>query len=92
MTHSATARKLVLASVGLMLATGACVTPASAQQQPATPKVDAAQAPRQAPVGHRQPRAADVPPPQQQQQTDSTAGQGGRDKTLDQRLQICRGC
>jgi hypothetical protein len=91
MTHSATTRKLLLASVGLMLAMGACITPASAQQQPPAPKVDAAQAPRQAPVGHRQPRATDVPPPQQQP-ADSAAGQERRDKGIDRSLQICRGC
>jgi len=91
MTHAATARKLVLASFGFMLAAGACVTPASAQQQSPTPKVDAAQAPRQAPVGHRQPRATDVPP-QQQQPADSNVGQERRDKGIDRSLQICRGC
>jgi hypothetical protein len=91
MTHHAASRKLFLASVGLMLAALAPATPAFAQQQAPAPKVDSAQAPRQAPVGHRQPRATDVPSPQQQP-VDSTAGQGQRDKTLDQRLQICRGC
>jgi hypothetical protein len=94
MTHNATSRKLVLVSIGLMLATGAYVTPISAQQQPPAPtpapKVDAAPMPREAPVGHRQPRAADFPPPQQQ--TGTAAERDPRDKALDRRLQICRGC
>jgi len=42
----------------------------------------------QAPVGHRQPRAADLPatrPPEEEQQLQ-------RDREFDEKLRICRGC
>jgi hypothetical protein len=44
----------------------------------------------QAPVGHRQPRAADLPP-----ESRNAGGESGRsqaDRDLDKALQICRGC
>jgi hypothetical protein len=48
------------------------------------------QAPRaiQAPVGHRQPRAADLPPDVGQAEKAPTP----QDQELDQRLKICRNC
>jgi hypothetical protein len=47
------------------------------------------QAPRaNAPVGHRQPRAADLPPEIGQTERAPTP----RDKELDESLKICRGC
>ena len=39
-----------------------------------------------APVGHSQPRAADVP------LSPSLAGQEALDRALDEKLRICRGC
>jgi hypothetical protein len=44
--------------------------------------------PLPAPVGHRQPRASDIPPPSS---GDSTREAEPRDD-LDERLRICRGC
>ena len=44
----------------------------------------------QAPVGHRQPRAADVA--NVQQNTPAEKQRAKRDRELDRRLQICRGC
>jgi hypothetical protein len=43
----------------------------------------------QAPVGHRQPRAKDLPPPQQ---TAEEREQARKDRELDKRLRICRNC
>lgn len=41
-----------------------------------------------APVGHRQPRASDVPPTQEKNYTESA-----EDKALDRKIKsICRGC
>lgn len=44
---------------------------------------------RQAPIGHRQPRAADVPGPSSSQ---LELDQRRQDEQLDRRLIICRGC
>jgi hypothetical protein len=44
----------------------------------------------QAPVGHRQPRASDLPPESQRAATESE--RSPRDRELDKILQICRGC
>jgi hypothetical protein len=62
----------------------------SAQEQP-TPPSDRAHArgPFAAPVGHRQPRAADIP------QTEKTAADLRDERQqaeLNRRLRICRGC
>lgn len=48
--------------------------------QPATP---------QAPIGHRQPRAADLPP---RTQTEEDVWMNRINRDLDRKLQICRGC
>jgi hypothetical protein len=46
---------------------------------------------REAPVGHRQPKAGEVP--QEQQLTDAEKRQKELDKALDKKLRsICRGC
>jgi hypothetical protein len=44
----------------------------------------------QAPVGHRQPRAADLPP--ESRNAGSESGRSQADRDLDKALQICRGC
>ncbi len=46
----------------------------------------------QAPVGHRQPRAADLPPPQETRQSQETEN-ARQDAVLDSKIKgICRGC
>jgi hypothetical protein len=44
----------------------------------------------QAPVGHRQPKASDLPPESQRAATETE--RSPRDRELDKILQICRGC
>jgi hypothetical protein len=44
----------------------------------------------QAPVGHRQPRAKDLPAPEQK--TAAEREQERKDRELDKRLRICRNC
>jgi hypothetical protein len=81
----------IVASMGLgMLAAYAQTDP---QREPQTqPPIQSAPPPStngralpQAPIGHRQPRAADVP-----SQGEITIAPG--DVGIDQKLQICRGC
>jgi hypothetical protein len=43
-----------------------------------------------APVGHRQPRLSDLPP--ESQRAASNTERSTRDRELDRKLQICRGC
>jgi hypothetical protein len=81
----------IVAAMGLgMLDAHAQTTPppqpqpqAPAQSLP--PPLTTGRAQPQAPIGHRQPRAADVP-----RQGEVTVGPG--EMELDQKLQICRGC
>src|SRR5262245_52289883 len=44
----------------------------------------------EAPVGHRQPKASDLPP--ESRDAGSTTGRSQLDRELDKALQICRGC
>ena len=44
----------------------------------------------QAPIGHRQPKASDLPPESQRAATETE--RSPRDRELDKILQICRGC
>jgi hypothetical protein len=44
----------------------------------------------QAPVGHRQPKASDLPPESRDAATNTERSQ--RDRELDKVLEICRGC
>jgi hypothetical protein len=46
----------------------------------------------QAPVGHRQPRASDIPADSQSIATEEGRRQMQRDRELDKKLWICRGC
>lgn len=45
----------------------------------------------EAPVGHRQPRAADLPPPTPKEAAELRKEQE-RQRKLDRSLQLCRGC
>ena len=45
-----------------------------------------------APVGHRQPRASDIPADSQSIATEEGRRQLQRDRELDKKLWICRGC
>jgi hypothetical protein len=81
----------IVASMGLgMLAAYAQTDPPREPQtqpptQSAPPPSTSGRALPQAPIGHRQPRAADVP-----RQGEITIAPG--DVGIDQQLQICRGC
>jgi hypothetical protein len=86
-----TAILAIVASMGLgMLAAYAQTDPPRQPQtqppiQSAPPSTSGRALPHQAPIGHRQPRAADVP-----SQGEITIAPG--DVGIDQKLQICRGC
>lgn len=79
-----------LALVTLLLPVAVAVSAAAAQDKPATAPQATESKVRPAPVGHRQPTAADIAKAQQ----DSAAGPDRykSDRELDKRLQICRGC
>ena len=76
---------LALAFAGLLF-----IAPLTAQQQ-VTPPSDPANArrPIDAPVGHRQPRAADIPP---SNKTEAELLEERQQAELNRKLQICRGC
>jgi hypothetical protein len=80
---------LVLAA-GIVLPATAVAQSSPAPGSPGRPPGTSGIAPpttKEAPVGHRQPRAGDVPDP------DIAAPHGGRDKEIDRVLNsICRGC
>jgi hypothetical protein len=83
--HVALRVAALLVLPGLLYATAAGALddrPAVTAQQPATSS--------NAPVGHRQPTAADVA--KEPQQTAADREREKRDRALDKRLQICRGC
>ena len=70
--------------------------PAKAQTQPpldrttgTAPRAEGSLVP-QAPVGHRQPRAADLPPAAERTAADQERER--KDRELDKRLRICRNC
>ena len=78
----------VVASMGLGMPTAVTQTapaPDPQARQSLPPPSTTGRAQPQAPVGHRQPRAADVP-----RQGEITIGPDEID--LDRKLQICRGC
>lgn len=66
--------------------------PAASQNRPAdpAPRSDPASKIPQAPVGHRQPTAADVP--RNEPKTAADLAREKRERELDAKLQICRGC
>ncbi len=84
-------RTLLLATLTLAALLGATAASAQDQREPnkrlQETSGNAAAVP-QAPVGHRQPRATDLPaarPSEQEQQLQ-------RDREFDKKLRICRGC
>jgi len=81
-----------LASFWLALSAG--LPGSSAQEQPSAPQAAPTRTPLQAPVGHRQPRAADVPSESRDGATTPapTPAPSRGERRLDSRLQICRGC
>ena len=72
----------------LILSASALSNMATAQTNPAPRAGALFQAPLQAPVGHRQPRAHDLPSSVTRAEGSSTAA----DKAIDRKLEICRGC
>lgn len=85
-------RLAVLALPALLMA-----APAKAQTLPPQDRTTTGIAPRaegslvpQAPVGHRQPRAGDLPPAAERTAADQERER--KDRELDKRLRICRNC
>ncbi len=73
--------RLTIVTSAMILITASAWSSALAQSAPS----------REAPVGHRQPKAGEVP--QEQQLTDAERRQKELDKALDKKLKsICRGC
>lgn len=71
----------------LLSASGVVAQSKSGTSGPANPSASDRGLP-QAPVGHRQPRASDVPPPQ-----DKNYMESAEDRALDRKIKsICRGC
>ena len=83
---------LLLLSPPALLASAAAVAGSDqAAMKPAQQQQDSAQRTQpQAPVGHRQPTAADVGAAASP--TERDLAQQKRDRALDRKLQICRGC
>jgi hypothetical protein len=74
--------------VALLAASGALAQSKSGASGPATPSATNSGSIPNAPVGHRQPRASDVPSAQEKSYTESA-----EDKALDRKIKsICRGC
>ena len=71
------------------VAAGAQTAQPRDQTSGAAPPADAAPLP-QAPVGHRQPRAADIPAPPEKTAADRERER--KDRELNERLRICRNC
>lgn len=90
-----TRHRLVL-FVTLALSPLLCATSAGAQDQSRRPPETTGSAGTspagvpQAPIGHRQPRASDVPTDTPRTNEEETQIQ--RDRELDKKLWICRGC
>jgi hypothetical protein len=88
MLHS---RTTMLALVGSAILAGSAVAQdnAASQNRTVEPPRTTGQAPRQvqAPIGHRQPTAKDVP-----QRDFNEAAPSPGDRDIDRRLNICRGC
>jgi hypothetical protein len=82
--HEARLHALTLAGgLGVLVLTGVVRPDVAAAQSGAAP------APRlQAPIGHRQPRAQDLPPNVRRDEGGATAEQ----RALDKKLEICRNC
>jgi hypothetical protein len=89
-------RHQVVLLVTLVLSSQVCASAASAQDQSKRPPETTGSASTlpsgvpEAPVGHRQPRASDVPSDTRRTNEEETQIQ--RDRELDKQLWICRGC
>jgi hypothetical protein len=86
------ALRLALPVVTVLLtnfAAGAQTAQPRDQTTGAAPPANAAPVP-QAPVGHRQPRAADIPAPSEKTAADRERER--KDRELNERLRICRNC
>jgi hypothetical protein len=81
-------RLAILALPGLLTYQGAVAQPRD-QTTGAAPRTEERLVP-QAPVGHRQPRAADIP--DSLEKTAADRERERKDRELDKRLRICRGC
>ena len=84
-------RMLVLLAAllpGVLMSVDAGAQRASNRTTGTAPAVEEPLAP-QAPVGHRQPRAKELPPPEK---TAADREQDRKDRELDKRLRICRNC
>jgi hypothetical protein len=73
----------------LLYATAAAALDAQAERKPTTSGRAEPSTLPQAPVGHRQPRASDIP---KDASNAADEERQRRDRELDSRLQICRGC
>jgi len=82
-------KSIPIAMIALLLgASGALAQSKSGTSGPATPSATTSGSIPTAPVGHRQPRASDVPSAQERNYTESA-----EDKALDRKIKsICRGC
>jgi hypothetical protein len=82
----------ILAAAALFCAAGAAAQDARAPESRTTGSAvrEIPSTVPQAPVGHRQPKLSDLPPESQRAAT--TTERSARDRELDKKLQICRGC
>jgi hypothetical protein len=90
-TRDATRGAVALVLLGLMAPAAGAMEPRA--QDPIVGMTDRVQTramPLPAPVGHRQPRAADVPSGLAKNMSDEEHER--RERALSRRLQICRGC
>jgi hypothetical protein len=86
--HGARTRAIsVAAGLAVVMAAGAALSSVALAESDRTPRADP-QVRLQAPIGHRQPRAADLPPNLERNEGARTPGQ----RAFDSELNICRGC
>ena len=85
--RSATAPAMsIAAGLAVLIVAGATLSSAALAQGNTAQKSNAQ--PREAPIGHRQPRPADLPPGLARDEGVRTPGQ----RAFDRELEICRGC
>lgn len=85
--RSATAPAMFAAGLAVFIVAGATLSSAALAQGNAAPKSNS-QPRTEAPIGHRQPRTADLPPSVARDEGARTPGQ----RAFDRELEICRGC
>jgi hypothetical protein len=90
--HRVAQRLAALAIPALLVAAGAEAQDRKAQEPPASAAKPAAppSKPREAPIGHRQPRAADLPTTTPKDEFSKRLDEINR--RLDRYMNICRGC